>query len=330
MIPSKLNSQTGVFGSAIGANFHTSLYGGVYGYGQCIGFDCYQSSDPLWVALDNQATLIVCFHYQNASDIGKRIVGFYDSGTAQCYVSSNATTGFVELHRGDGTLLATGKTNVCDGNWHYIETSITFHGTAGAAIVQVDLVQQFSLTSQNTHMSTNNYANTVLLNGQNTNGIIYYDNLVVMDGTGSTFNSFQGEMRIFSLLPNAVGTYSQWTPSAGTNFSCVNDNPADGDTTYVSTATVGNNDSYKFSSLPFTAGSIKSVWVNLTARNTDVGIRQVAVLARESGTNYVGSSITLGSSYYCFGQMYTTNDPAGNPWTISNFNNIEFGIQEIS
>ena len=331
-VPSKLSAQSGVFGSFSGGGGFATHIGspGVYGYGSCMMFNNYQGANGFTVALDNQPTLITCFHFSCPSDAGRPIVWFYDANTCQSYLSSNSSTGRVELHRGDGTLLATGTINVCDGAWHYLEVSVTFNGTTGASVVNVDLIQQFSVTSINTIVSANSYANAISIYRQNSSGYMSYDNWVVMDTTGSTFNAFQGEMRIFGVLPNQAGNYAQWTPSTGANFSCVNQNPDDGDTTYISTTSTGNLDSYKFASLPFTAGTIKAVWVNIVAKSSDVGVKTVSILSREAGTDYVGSNvITLGNAYSSFGQFYNV-DPAGSAWTITNFNNMEFGIKEVS
>ena len=72
--------------------------------------------------------------------------------------------------------------------WHYIEFSCTIHNTAGASVLKVDGVQQWSLSSVNTRNTANNYANAVYYYepGYGTYNI---DNLVVMDATGSTFNA---------------------------------------------------------------------------------------------------------------------------------------------
>ena len=59
-----------------------------------------------------------------------------------------------------------------------------------------------------------------------------------------------------ALLPNADGTYKQWTPSSGTvHYTRVSESACDGNTTYNATSIVGNRDSYAVDLSSVPAGS---------------------------------------------------------------------------
>jgi hypothetical protein len=64
----------------------------------------------------------------------------------------------------------------------------------------------------------------------------------VLDNTGTQNNDLIGDCRIETLYPNGAGNYAQLSANgAGTNYGCVNEHPADDDTTYVpGTASVGS------------------------------------------------------------------------------------------
>ncbi len=74
-----------------------------------------------------------------------------------------------------------------------------------------------------------------------------FDDIICNDSTTSFDNSMPNPLSKFQLLkPNGAGDNSQWTPSVGSNWQCVDeipyDDPAGGD--YVSTNTAGNIDDY--------------------------------------------------------------------------------------
>lgn len=90
-----------------------------------------------------------------------------------------------------------------------------------------------------------------------------------------------------TILPKAEGAYLQWTPSTGTtHYSLVDESSCNGTTDYVSTATVGNRDSYVVSTSTVPAGSTI----------TDIAIRPCA--SRNSGGG--GGSSTM-NVFYRFG-----------------------------
>jgi hypothetical protein len=61
------------------------------------------------------------------------------------------------------------------------------------------------------------------------------------------------------LLPTSDGNYTQWTPSSGTtHYTLVNETPCDGTTTYNSTDTTGNRDSYGVSLASVSSGAVIS------------------------------------------------------------------------
>ena len=331
-LPAKIIAQTGIPGTVIGSSFGTYnvTTTGVYGLGKCLYLQGYNGDAHANIILDNQPTLYVCFHFNCANNV--EFLQVRDSTTVQCYLQNDGTN-HLQLKNTSGTVLATSSKIVFDGLWHYVEFAITINSSTGSSVCNVDGVQQWNVSSVNTRAggSSNNYANNFYFYATTTNVNVYVDNLVIMDGTGSTFNAFQGEMRVAAVLPNAAGTYSNWTASAGSNYACVNQNAPgdDGDTTYVSSSTTSQLDSYNFTDV--SAGSVLSVLATIIARKDDVSSRTISITARESGTDYVGSNVgTLTASYQPFTQRWDTNDPAGSAWTLSNFNSCEFGIKMVS
>ena len=332
-IAAKTCAQTGITGSDLHATFGsaTTVSGCAFGTGKCMLLQPYAGDAYFNIVLDNQPTYYLCFHYKSGNQTAT--VGIRDGGTYQCYLGNDGA-GHMALYNNAGTIISgfDGTRTAFDSNWHYIEWAITIHNTTGSSILYVDGVLQWNVTNANTRTgTTNNYGNNIYFAGTGAwSSVNYFDNIVVMDGTGSDFNGFQTEMRVVPLMPTASGTYAQFTPSAGSNYACVNQIPDDGDTTYVYSQTVNAMESYVFSSIP-PPGILKSVLVSGIARKDDVSGRIMSFTARKSSTDYVASGLnTLTSSYQPFTYRWDGNDPAGTAWTLANLNAMEFGVKLIS
>jgi hypothetical protein len=150
----------------------------------------------------------------------------------------------------------------------------------------------------------------------------------MLDGQGSVNTSFLGEVRIMTQMANAAGTYSQWTPSSGSNYADVNETIEDGDTSYVATSTVGNMDSYNFTDLT-NSPAVAGVQVNLWARKDDVGAREIQPLVRIGGTNYLGTTQTVVTGYADYMQTYDVSPATGTTWGASEINGAEFGVNLV-
>src|SRR5262249_39117493 len=120
-----------------------------------------------------------------------------------------------------------------------------------------------------------------------------------------------------------------WTPNgAANNWDCVDDTATDDDSTYISDSTVGHIDTYATADVDAGA-TVYGVQVNLYARKDDAATRQIAPVIRQAGTNYVGNTATLGSTYSFYSQLYD-QDPTAAAWTAATFNGDEFGVKEIA
>ncbi len=70
-------------------------------------------------------------------------------------------------------------------------------------------------------------------------------------------------------------------------------------------------------------------WVGAVARKDDAATRQIANLQRQASTDYVGSTVTLSSTYATYSQIFN-QDPTAADWTPTTVNADEFGIKEIA
>ncbi len=248
--------------------------------------------------------------------------------TPQCCLAIQNSAGTVTVCRG-----GTAGTNVLgtsavgafppDGQWHYIEWTVTLNATTGSFTVKVD-------------------GNTVLTgSGVNTlgSGSSTAIGSLAFAGTSSTWQvadvyltngASLGEMRFPCKMPNSDSSV-QWTKNTGaSNNAAVNQLPTDGDTTYVSSSTPGQIDKYGMAALGISPSTIPCVRVFWQGRKDDVSARQVRSKLYSGVTTSNGVTQALGSSYAFYSDLYQNDPNTSAAWTITGLDACLGGIEEIA
>jgi hypothetical protein len=207
-----------------------------------------------------------------------------------------------------------------DDVWNYYEVKITI-GTSAAFEVRINGSSSAEISGTG-NFGTNNL-DEIRFDVNEIGAVgIQVDDVYANDGT------FLGDIVVRTLYPNADGTHQQWTPDvAGTHYTRVNEHHIDGDGSFVYDSTAGHIDSYGMDDLP--GVTVYGVQLNLGARKGDAGLREVAPLIRQSGTDYVGTTFTL-SSDYDFYSWILDQDPTSADWTVATVNADECGVKTIT
>jgi hypothetical protein len=273
----------------------------------------------------NYATIFAGFAYNVAAlSSGTDFFQFMAGATLTCRVSVNASS-IIQVRNSGGTVIATGTTALVNGAWNYIEVKLFVNGASGTVEVHLNGATEIASTAGNFGSSN---IDTIGVNGSS--AVHSWDDMYCCDTSGSSpRNTFLGDVRVETIFPTGAGNHTQWTPNgAASNWDCVDENPPDGDTSYVSDATVGHLDSYVFGDIDAGA-TVYGVQVNLYSRKDDAATRQIANLIRQASTDYAGSTVTLSSTYAFYSQIFN-QDPTPADWTAANVNADEFGIKEIA
>ena len=265
-----------------------------------------------------------------------QILSFWESGGQHLGINI-LNGGQIAAYGGGPTLLGTANVNSLALNaWRYIEVKVVVHNSAGTITVKVDGTTWLALTGVNTRNgSSNAYATSLALgnSSQFTNvsgvtlGAFDIDDLVTLDTTGSYNNTYIGDVAIKCKFPNANGTTQQWTRNTGANnYAAVNENPPDGDTTYVSDATVGEIDRNLY---PTTTGTVvKAVIARPLARKDDGTSRSIRAVTKSGATlGDNGSDFALSTSYVYYHGLFETDPNTSLPWAIAAVNSAEFGVK---
>ena len=226
-----------------------------------------------------------------------------------------------------GTVLGTSTKTFSIGVWYYIEAKIKVHSSTGTVEVRVNGETWLSLTGKNTQATANAQV-TKLMVGYNdaSNHTCNVDDFYFCDTSGSVNNDFLGDIRVQSIFPTGAGTTTQMTPSAGSNYTCVDEAAPNGDTDYVSETTAGEKDTYAFGNLTPTSGTIKGVQVLINARKDDAGFRTIAPVYRPVSTDYDGTAQAVSDSYSYLREITEVSPATSAAWTIAEINGAEFGV----
>ena len=258
------------------------------------------------------------------------VAAFLDGSSTQVDFRINSGGTFSVTR--NGTVLGTSSSSVTGSTWYYVEFQATIHGSAGAYRLDVTVAGTtstwLSATGVNTQATGNASSDRVQIMG--TAGIwMYVDDLYILNSSGAVNNTLLGERRVLTTLANADGAVAQWTPDSGTaHYSRVNEANPDGDTSYVSSSTAGQTDTYQFPDI--TAAVVNAVQVTVTARKDDTGARTVCAVYRAGGTNYDGAAFSPAVTYTGHRTVFETNPATSAAWTAAAVNSGEFGQKIVS
>lgn len=253
------------------------------------------------------------------------------SAAGQCHVGVNSS-GHVVFYRGDGTVIQEGTTNLSFNVWYYVEAKIVVAtGTGGSYTVRINEAQEFTGSGVNTAQTGVAGWDRIWINGMAFGGQMAVDDIYVCDSTGTVNNDFLGDSLVEVRLPQtdavAIGANVGLTPSTGTDHGALVDESTPNTTDYNSSAAVGSKDTYNYSDLTTTGGTVRGVQVHLFAAKANPGSRSICPVVRHGGVDYDGVSRNPSTSWTYYTQLYENNPGTSAPWTISEVNAAQFGMK---
>jgi hypothetical protein len=253
------------------------------------------------------------------------------------HISMNLKSdGTLEVRRGNaaGTILGTTSSGITANAHHYIEIKGLIDDSTGTIEVRLNgsSTPVLTLTSQDTRNGGTAAWTRVRLGNGNNIGTADYDDLYVLDGSGSApLNTFLGDMRVDTHVPNANGSNSGSTPSTGTDrYATVDESAPNDDTDYNTLAAVNDKDTLNVQNLASAGSTIRGVQVLIAAKKTDAGAGSACPVVRHSSTDYDGTGVALTTTYGYVREVYATNPGTSAAWTETDFNNAEFGYKRTA
>ena len=260
-----------------------------------------------------------------------RVIATIADGTAEQISIRTNSSGVLTVSRA-GTLLATGSTVLSTSTWYYIELKFTIHASAGVIELHLNGATEIASTSSlNTRATANTQWNAVGLGTSSANSVYYlYDDLYVLDTSTGSNTDFLGPIRVVALYPAGAGNYAQWTPNGGSNDGSVSETYNDEDNSFNQSATANQIDSFVFQDLPVVSGSVFAIQHILVARQDAGAARTIAPLQRSGGSDYVGTTKALSTTYQFLTDIKDVNPVDSAAFEVADVNGAEFGYKLIS
>lgn len=210
--------------------------------------------------------------------------------------------------------VATGTITLSTSTTYLVEVQYKVDGASGIIKVYIDGVLDinYSGDTQNGTLTT--------IKRLTIDSDIYLDNVIIDDA------ELPGDTEIGILAPSGAGTTTQWTPSSGSNYACVDEIPVS-DTDYNAVNTVDQIDTYATEDMS-TDCIIKCVQVQARMIKDGTPTPQNAAIAvRSGGTDYFSADKAVPSSYASLCNMWVNNPADSAAWEKADVNAMECGIK---
>lgn len=318
-IPSKWDANSQVFAYGSASPRVTGGYWAQLGFGQ----------NSVYKSFSAQSKIIAGYALNN----GQGYFSVYgDAGVTQhITVIRNSSSGVLEIRRGSntGTLLASSTEVTPAASWYQVEVSVTISDTVGEVHVRLNgsTTDVVSYSGDTKNGGTNSTIDKVSLTALVNNFCI--TDVYIINDSGSTNNSFLGDVTVRSLSPNNNGNSSQLLGSDGNstdNYLLVDEKPFSS-TDYTGSATTGQKDTYTLADLPAVASTIYGVQINANMVKSDAGASQSRTVLRTGGTDYTGTTRVLSTSSATYTELYELNPNTTSAWTSLEVNGLEAGME---
>jgi hypothetical protein len=304
--------------------------------------------DMLRLVFPPADTLITGFAFKHDGGGMVAVSNSLSSATAMLILQSLGSTQFwlrlnpdrtvsamIGTDSGTSVVLGTSSVALADATYHYIEVKIFVHASSGTLEVRKNGSAIIGpLTNQDTFHAASTLNNIILGRGGQSSSsslMFWYDDFYLLDGSGSTSNTFLNDVRVDVMFPNAEGNTTQWTPSAGTDNSAnVDESQFNADTDYNSSSTVNDKDTLAFPSAPVANTNYHAVQLNMMARKEEAGPGGLKGVIRLGGTDYLSAELPLTSDYTDVRTIFDRRPSDNGVWTASDIDGAEFGYQKSS
>lgn len=242
------------------------------------------------------------------------------------------STGAVRLYGLSNAIINTGTTNICDNNWHWIEGRVNTANSSQTQTIMVDSTQEFA-TAANFGQNFGQFATGCYFIGNNSgtsiNGL---DDFILIDNNGDSPKPADfplGVTNIASAYASGDGTVQLTRSSGSNNYALINEVNADGDTSFVESATANQKDFYDFPDITFQPAQFWGVNANAYVEMTSDGTRNWRANATSGGSTINGTSQAMVGDYFIQQQWFGLNPNGSVAWTQAGYNAAQFGPEVV-
>lgn len=302
--------------------------GGSYGRLGTSGLKINNGSDGIHFAFPAAKTTVIvgqAVYFQDVTNTHIILTLLDGSGEDEIQLQIKQEGANFKIYR-NTSLLDTVAHGMSATIWYYVEVKATI-GDSGSVTIRVDNSEIYDQTLDTDYTGSGECV-AVELGGEGggTASYTYRDDVLIMDTSGSYCNDFKGDVIIQCIMPSGAGGSADWTPSAGSNYQCVDETPpSTGD--YIESATLNATDTYATGDLSPLTGDVYAVVVNHYSQKTGTAARGVSGVCSDLGTSTFGNENTLDAAYKMRQSIMYQNQRTSAPFTISDVNEAQFGVK---
>jgi|Cruoilmetagenom7_1024161.scaffolds.fasta_scaffold00637_6 hypothetical protein len=250
----------------------------------------------------------------------------------------NTTQFKVEYNEEGSLILFNGSTVIaraeCDyqsrvrlERWNWYEVKATMHDSTGSVAFYVNGQLILNATNVDNVASAVGSEVSLVLWGGESAMYMQTTGLYTMDQTGLTNNDVVGAWTVETINPDGDGNRNDFAPDSGlTNYTQVDETVSDGDTSYVESTTVDDDELYTYTALSNSFTAINGVQVNALVKKTAPGDRLIRMLARSSASENESAADGVPIDYARSSAIFPTDPNGGGAWTEASVNAAEFGL----
>ncbi len=298
-------------------------------FNQGVCFECTANNFNLQHSIPASVDVTVGVAVNMADGMIDAEIIYLKNGGITHLVLATTTAGELRLLRGSGgtQLAITSGLGLLATVWFYVEINCRIDNS-GDYDVHVDGSQVFSDTAVDTQNGGSAVVDNIQLVG-NVTADPRYDDIYVLDDTGSDNVGILGDCRVETVFPDADGNENDFTRVGGgtNNFEAVDDGlTPDDDSTYNHSATATDRELYGFAALAGDVGTVFAVDAKMLVRKEEAGFREVRVIGRSNVTEVESADFTLGVNYGFKNHIFENDPNGGIDWTETSVNAAQFGI----
>lgn len=278
--------------------------------------------------------LITGFAFMGVDSLDGSVGGFVCFGNSdsqdQCVVYPS-TDGSISAAKWGQSPFETSAASVLSLNtWHYIEIRAKASNTVGEVEVKVDGETVVFASGEDTLYtgSTESWSSIKFL-GEDGGSLDFFvfDDIYILDLSGSKNNDFLGDCRVDTFHPNASGEATVLTPAGGSeNFECVS-----GELYSTASHVQGNTgiDTYAFPPCGISGEIFGIQPVYGSGRTEPITSMKSTNIVRVSSTNYSGEEHTETDSPSFKTDIFEIDPSDDGDWTATKIDASEFGVKLI-
>lgn len=151
--------------------------------------------------------------------------------------------------------------------------------------------------------------------------VMLLDDAFARDGLGSLNNSWIGDQKVYTRMPDEDGAEQDWTPSVGAEAWPILDNvpPVDA-TDFLNSTTAGERVSVGIAAFPADIVSISGIYTASRVWKTDAGNAKYTADLISGASETAQAAHALSTAPRWYGDVFESNPATGLPWLISDIN----------